>query len=148
MAKKAAPAKLTGGAGFRYEDQVAARLLLDMLGGTNSLGEAFGRIVHLDWQARDAGWHVDDLAVRSVAGTTERAAGLSIKSDRQVTASGFPQHFVTAVWEHWLGLGDARPLHRDQDTVVLVTGSLAAGVDTAWKKTSPCHSLANQKSLL
>ena len=35
---------------------VAARLLLDLLSGTNSLGSDFGRIVSVDWQARDAGW--------------------------------------------------------------------------------------------
>jgi hypothetical protein len=95
-----------------YEDWVAARLLLDMLGGTNSLGAGFGRIVHLDWQARDGGWHADDLAVSCAEGGTERATGLSIKSDRQVTSSGFPDHFVTAAWEHWLGAGGARPLRR------------------------------------
>ncbi len=63
MAKKKAPAKVTGGAGFRYEDHVAARFLVDLLYGTNTLGHEFGRIKRVDWQARDSGWLADDLAV-------------------------------------------------------------------------------------
>jgi len=63
MAKKKAPAQLTGGAGFRYEDYVAARFLLDLLGGTNSLGPDFGRVTRVDWQARDAGWLAEDLGI-------------------------------------------------------------------------------------
>src|SRR5438132_9486636 len=63
MAKKEAPAALTGGAGFNYEDYVAARFLIDLLAGTSSLGVAFGRLARVDWQARDAGWLIDDLAL-------------------------------------------------------------------------------------
>jgi hypothetical protein len=63
MAKKKAPAQLTDGAGFRYEDYVAARFLLDLLGGTNSLGPDFGRVTRVDWQARDAGWLAEDLSI-------------------------------------------------------------------------------------
>ena len=52
MAKKKAPAQLTDGAGFRYEDYVAARFLLDLLGGTNSLGPDFGRVTRVDSNSR------------------------------------------------------------------------------------------------
>ena len=61
--RQKAPVGLTGGEGFRFENSVAARFLLDLLSGTNSLGSEFGRIVRLDWQARDAGWLTEDLAV-------------------------------------------------------------------------------------
>jgi hypothetical protein len=54
-AQRKAPVRLTGNAGIRYENPVAARLLLDMLTGANSLGSDFGRITRVDWQARDAG---------------------------------------------------------------------------------------------
>jgi hypothetical protein len=89
MAKRKAPAKLTGGAGFRYEDLVAARFFLELLGGTNALGQDFGKVARVDWQARDADWLADDLAVTSNASSGKRAAGLSIKSNRQVTALVF-----------------------------------------------------------
>jgi hypothetical protein len=135
MAKEAAPVALTGGAGFHFEDHVAARLLLDMLAGINSLGHAFGRIRRLDWQAREAGWHLDDFGVVCDAEGRERCAGLSCKSNRQVTSSGFPEHFVEAAWEHWYGAAGARRLREDQDGVVLVTGELAEGVREAWDAT-------------
>jgi hypothetical protein len=38
MAQNMSPTKLTGGAGFRFEDHVAARLLLDMLGAPTDTG--------------------------------------------------------------------------------------------------------------
>ena len=58
--RRKAPVRLTGGAGTRYENPVAARFLLDMLAGLNSLGADFGRITRIDWQARDAEWLADD----------------------------------------------------------------------------------------
>ena len=82
--KEKGTAKLTGGAGFRYEDLVAARFLLDLLGGTNGLGQDFGRVTRVDWQARDAEWLADDLAISCITSDGARAAGLSIKSNRQV----------------------------------------------------------------
>src|SRR5262249_16521467 len=63
IVKKKAPVQATAGAGFRYEDAVAARFLLDLLGGTNALGVDFGRITRIDWQARDSGWLADDLVI-------------------------------------------------------------------------------------
>ena len=103
--RQKAPVGLTGGEGFRFENCVAARFLVDLLGGTNSLGNEFGRVVRVDWQARDAGWLADDLAItcKPIGPGGDRSAGLSIKSDRQVTASGFPLNFVAAIWAQWLG---------------------------------------------
>jgi hypothetical protein len=46
--KKKAPVHATGGGGFRYENSVGARFLLDLLGGTNTLGVDFGRLIRLD----------------------------------------------------------------------------------------------------
>src|SRR5262249_16928 len=135
MAKEAAPVALTGGAGFHFEDHIAARLLVDMLAGINSLGVPFGRVRRVDWQVREAGWHLDDLAVTCDADGRERCAGLSCKSNRQVTSSGFPANFVEAAWEHWHGAVNARRLREDQDAVVLVTGELAEGVREAWENT-------------
>jgi hypothetical protein len=114
---------------------VAARFLLDLLSGTNSLGIDFGRIVRVDWQARDAGWLADDLALTCASGPGgDRATGLSIKSNRQVTASGFPANFVAALWAQWLGVGTPRPLAGSHDALVLVTGELAQNVKAAWSR--------------
>jgi hypothetical protein len=134
--RQKAPVGLTGGEGFRFENSVAARFLLDLLGGTNSLGDDFGRVDRVDWQARDAGWLVDDLAITcKLTGTgDDRAAGLSIKSDRQMTAAGFPAGFAKTLWEQWLGIGTSRSLSRSTDTVVLAVGKLAQNVEAAWSR--------------
>jgi hypothetical protein len=55
----------------------------------------------------------------------DRNAGISIKSDRQVTASGFPESFVEIAWGQGLGPGPPRRIRDGSDGVVLVTGRLA-----------------------
>jgi len=85
-ARRKAPVRLTGGAGTRYENPVAARFLLDMLAGLNSLGADFGRVTRVDWQARDAEWLADDLALTCEPSSHERrSVGISIKSDQRRT---------------------------------------------------------------
>jgi hypothetical protein len=134
--RQKAPVGLTGGAGFRFENTVAARFLVDLLGGTSSLGADFGRVVRVDWQARDTGWLVDDLAITCKLTQTGdgQGAGLSIKSDRQVTASGFPAEFATALWAQWLGIGTSRALSSTADLMVLAVGQLGENVDAAWTR--------------
>jgi hypothetical protein len=53
--KKKAPVQLTAGAGFRNENCIAARFLLDLLARTNSPGEKLGKIERVQWQGRDLG---------------------------------------------------------------------------------------------
>jgi hypothetical protein len=137
MVKKKAPVKLTGGGGFVYEDHVAARLLLDMLAGTNSLGSDFGVVERINWQARDMGWLADDLVVSCKVTDRDRTIGLSIKSDRQVTSSGFPDSFVEIAWAQWLGVSTSRKLQDNADAMGLITGSLAAEVEMAWSGLLP-----------
>jgi hypothetical protein len=134
--RQKAPVGLTGGEGFRFENSVAARFLVDLLGGTNSLGSDFGTVVRVDWQARDAGWLVDDLAItcKLTGAGGERAAGLSIKSNRQVTASGFPADLAKALWAQRLGIGTSRAILSNTDVIVLVVGELAQNIGAAWSR--------------
>jgi hypothetical protein len=131
--KRKAPVKVTGGGGFRFENPVAARLLLDMLTGKNSLGADFGRVVGLHWQARDAGWLADDLAVtcQNTSGE-ERAAGLSVKTYQQLGRNGFHSDFSTIAWQQWLNHNTSRNFKRGIDAVGLVTGDLTDDVAAAW----------------
>jgi hypothetical protein len=132
-ARRKAPVRLTGGAGIRYENPVAARFLLDMLAGLNSLGSDFGRITRIDWQARDAGWLADDLALTCEPSSHERrSVGISIKSNQQVSTRGFPQDFVDLAWGQWLGSGTSRVFQRGHDAIVLVTPELPNGVKSDW----------------
>jgi hypothetical protein len=130
--KKKAPVQLTAGTGFRNENCIGARFLLDLLAGTNTLGVDFGKIDRLQWQGRDLGWLADDLVVECRASTGKRSAGISIKSDRQVTSSGFPPDFVGTAWAQWFGVKTERVLRGSDDAVVLMVGSLAHDVEDAW----------------
>ena len=132
-ARKKAPVRLTGGAGFRYENQVAARFLLDMLAGTNSLGADFGRVSRVDWQGRDEGWLADDLALSCETSTGEtRFVGISIKSDEQVTSAGFPADFVDIAWRQYLGRGTNRVFRPGVDAIAMITAELRGDVKAAW----------------
>lgn len=130
--KKKAPVQLTAGTGFRNENCIAARFLLDLLARTNPLGADFGKIDRLQWQGRDLGWLADDLVVECTASKGKRSAGISIKSDRQVTSSGFPPDFVGIAWAQWFGVKTERVLRGSNDAVVLMVGSLAHDVEDAW----------------
>lgn len=134
MTRRKAPVGLTGGSGFWFEDQLAARLLLDMLAGYFPLGVDFGRLTRLHWQAHEKGWLFDDLVGEFDAAGRNRTAGLSIKSDRQVTENGFPKEFGEAAWTQVLGLDGAHALEPEADAIVLVVGQLANSVDAAWTK--------------
>jgi len=132
VAKNRAPTALTGGKGFNFEDCVAARFLLDMLAGLRSIGPDYGRIIEVHWQVRDAGWLLDDLALTLEADEIRRTVAMSVKSHRQVTQAGFPDNFVTAAWEQWLGT-ESTVFVEGRDLLGLVTGKLANGVWEAWE---------------
>jgi hypothetical protein len=132
-ARRKAPVRLTGGAGIRYENPVAARFLLDMLAGLNSLGSDFGRITRIDWLARDAGWLADDLALACEPSSHERrSVAISIKTDKPVSTRGFRHDFVDLAWGHWLGRGTSRVFQREHDAIVLVTDELPNRVKSDW----------------
>ena len=115
-AARKAPVRLTGAAGTRYENSIAARFLVDMLAGLNSLGSEFGRITQIDWQARDAGWLADDLAVVLLlgglwlklgdpggwAGWAGMTGGSGICPSR-ADQSGTGHRWPVAMSQHWAG---------------------------------------------
>ncbi|HEY5337631.1 MAG TPA: hypothetical protein VIJ85_05480 [Rhizomicrobium sp.] len=73
--------KSSGGSAFLFEDEVCARFVVDMLGGTNLLGQdGFGAVVRLDRQVADQGWRADDVAVLCNSPIGQRTAAISIKS--------------------------------------------------------------------
>ncbi len=132
MVKKKAPVELTSGVGFDYEDHVTARFLLDLLGGTNSLGSDFGKVLRIDRQARESGWFADDLVVSFNTANGNRTAGFSIKRHKQVKESGFPNDFIAIAWSQWFEYGASRKLKDSNNALVLVTGDIASGVKSAW----------------
>ncbi|MCU0732843.1 MAG: hypothetical protein MUE84_14815 [Hyphomonas sp.] len=99
--KKVATTRSTSGAGFAFEDLVAADLLSKMLLDQTIDGIGCPGIGLLS-QAGAAGWQIDDLICigRDSAGTEHRLA-ISCKSNVQVSASGWPEDFAEAAWSMW-----------------------------------------------
>jgi hypothetical protein len=133
--KKKAPVGNTGGGGFSFENSVAARFLLDLLGSTHTLGvKNFGHVIRLDWQARDSGWLADDLVVTSQLGANSRTTAVSAKSGQSVTTQGFPPDFVQTIWAQWFQEGTSRIFRNTADVIVLVTGNGSDAAEEHWSR--------------
>ena len=132
MARAPAPVSVTGGAGFGYEDEVAAYFLAHFLAGRPPLDPGLGTVLAVDFQVRESGWLLDDLLVTCQPGDgSERRLAISAKRRRQVTRKGFPDQFVRDVWEQWL-CTISSVFVRGRDLLGLATGELADPVESAW----------------
>lgn len=99
LRKKTPPSlKSTSGAGFTFEDKVAAMLLCEMLMGVHSLGTAFGVIQKLERQAGD--WEpFDDLLLDIPNANGELIhCGGSVKSNRLVNTNGCDPELCAGMW--------------------------------------------------
>jgi hypothetical protein len=133
--KRKAPTGNTGGLGFSFENSVAARFILDLFGQTHTLGmKDFGKVVRLDWQARESGWLFDDLVITSALGAKSRTAAISVKSGQQVTVKGFPGDFVKTGWSQWFSDGTGRSIARTGDVIVLATGQGTTAAREPWDR--------------
>lgn len=132
MARKPKPPYATDGGGYSFEDAVATWFLLHMLSGRPPLGPALGQVLRVDWQAKE-NWLQDDLVLRLSGLTGDHHTAISVKSDRQVTESGWPEDFVRDAWEQWLE-SPSGGFQRDRDHLVLVVGELSRDVASAWNE--------------
>lgn len=131
MASAKAPVKLTGGGGFEFADRVAAFYFAQMLGGRLPLGPEHGTIAEVHFEVRDRGWLLDDLLLVLESGGSKRHCALSLKSNAQVTRSGFPQDFVAAIWEQRNASG-IPVFSPDRDLLALGVAAVAGTVKAAW----------------
>jgi hypothetical protein len=99
MAKKIAALKQTSGEGFAFEDKVVAYFLIHLLNGIYPFEEEFGLIEEIGLQKRSLGYLLDDVIIITKSSTSEYRFAFSIKSNKQITRSGFPKEFVSACWE-------------------------------------------------
>lgn len=134
MVKNEAPVSLTGGAGYSFEDEVAAWFLAHLLAGEILLEPLTGYPIAVDFQVRESGWLLDDLLITNRGREEEEhRCAVSVKRHSQVTSAGFPSDFVEAIWMQRLGLGLApTPFRQDQDFLCLATGQLADSVKSEW----------------
>ena len=132
MAKNVATPKETAGGGFTFEDKVSASFLLKMLAGECPLNSEDGQVEEVRFQKRVDGWHLDDLVLllrRPDNGKCSLA--VSVKSNAQITKTGFSPDFRDAVWEQKLHLG-TNPLDVTSYYFSLATPIIELEVKTAW----------------
>jgi hypothetical protein len=99
MARASAPTKSTGGGGYTFADKVAAAFLAQMLKRAFPLETELGPIVGLHFETRESGQVLDDFLLILQRGTDTTRCVISVKSNRQLTNSGFSQEFVADAWE-------------------------------------------------
>lgn len=125
MTDQVAPPKATGGWGFTYEDRVGANWTLRLLAGSAPLDPELGAPVRLRFQARFAGWSLDDLVAEfSTSGGTARAAA-SVKSGRVIKGFRAPGGFVKACWQRYLS-AEGEDFDPTRDRLLLITRDLTA----------------------
>lgn len=114
-----ATTRKTGGAGFDFEDQGNAWLMVKMLRGTHMPGINSAGI-GLQMQTGALGWDkIDDALIQCQEQNSElRQLAISYKSNVQVTASGLPSDFVTAAWSLWK---KDKPFRLGHDCLMLAT---------------------------
>jgi hypothetical protein len=80
--------ELTDGAGFTYEDAVAAHYLAEMLGGTTATALDARIVLRVSQQQSDFGEPLDDVIVDAVCLADGSVMRLSLQLKRSLTISG------------------------------------------------------------
>ena len=97
------PTFTSGGGGIDYEDYVVAYHLTMMLLQRTPLGNKFGAIQRVLWQAEDTGWLFDDVVVCNGNGMQ---AGISAKTDVHLNSNGFSDDFAKRAWTQYTSISD------------------------------------------
>jgi ABC-type transport system involved in cytochrome c biogenesis ATPase subunit len=128
-----ATTRSTAGPGFRFEDQVAAWLLLQALTGQELPGLK-GKVARLQMQVHALGWELDDILFTTDAGPDDiRYLAISCKSNEQVSAVGFPSDFIDRAWKQWDPVGP-HPMRRDADCLMLATRQRHNAFQATWSE--------------
>lgn len=120
----------TGGAGYDFEDLIAAWMMVKMLREIRLPGvEEFGTAIQ--WQAEVLGWEqIDDLLVTCVVEEEKKKQlAISCKSNMQVSGSGLPFDFLKNAWSLWI---KGEPFNKENDCMMLVQKGSNQNFFTAW----------------
>ena len=121
----------TSGAGFEFEDLIAAWQLVKALSGEQMPGVR-GVATKLQAQVATLGWRFDDLLLTGEAKGEPRRLAISAKGNQQVTASGLPSGFVTQAWEQWRD--PQGPFNRASDGLALVALGTLPTFEATWRE--------------
>ena len=119
----------TSGAGFEFEDLIAAWQLVKALSGEQIPGVGG---VQLQAQVSTLDWRFDDLLLTGEAKGGPRRLAISAKGNQQVSASGLPSGFVTQAWEQWRD--PQGPFNRASDGLALVTLGTHPKFQATWRE--------------
>ena len=90
--------KSASGAGFSFEDKVAAALMAEMLAGQRSHGDGYSVMTRIERQANDWEPFGDILVtVPNESGESCKIGG-SVKSNRQINTNGANAEFCAGIW--------------------------------------------------
>src|SRR5271170_6450196 len=118
--RESSSAAATGGKGYTFADRVAAGFLVQMLARAFPLEAALGFISELHFETKESGRNLDDLhLVLQTSGGNARWS-VSVKSNRQLSGSGFNKTLVGDLWADWRG-GSGASFDADSDLFGLVT---------------------------
>jgi hypothetical protein len=96
--QKAPSLKSASGAGFSFEDKVAASLMAEMLAGQRSFGSDYAVTARIERQANDWEPFGDILVtVPDESGESCKIGG-SVKSNRQINTNGANAEFCAGIW--------------------------------------------------
>jgi hypothetical protein len=132
MPRESAPTKATGGGGYTFADKVAAGFLVQLLRRTFPVEPEFGPIAGVHFEARDAGLLLDDLLLELKRGSGTTRCAISVKSNRQLTKTGFNDDFVRDAWEQWNG-ADGSSFNREADLLGLIVGVMDNPTLEEWR---------------
>jgi ATPase family associated with various cellular activities (AAA) len=125
--------ELTGGAGFTYEDAVAAQYLAAMVGGTTAAALDARVVQRVAQQQADFGEPLDDLIVdaASLADGTVMRLSLQVKRSLTISEAETNSDFREVIQRSWQTL--QKPDFREHvDRVGAVTGSVAEETSRAF----------------
>lgn len=123
--------ELTGGAGFTFEDAVAARYLAAMIAGTTAAALDARVVQRVAQQQADFGEPLDDLIVDAASLADGTVMRLSLQVKRSLTISEANSDFREVIQRSWQTL--QKPDFREYvDRVGAVTGSVAEETSRAF----------------
>jgi hypothetical protein len=128
MAKGTASIKSTGGGGFRYEDYVGSRFVISMLSGEPVSDLIDGEITSVSFQNQSLGWKLDDLLLTTKTGPVQKKYSFSIKSNKQITTSGFPYDFTVKCREQYFDTSPNRIFDSSRDHLGIIFPTVSADV--------------------
>lgn len=125
--------KQTSGAGFVFEDKVAAYFLGYILDRADPFLDLSGRVQEIHFQTRRNGWVVDDLLLVLSNGNESFKVAVSSKSNDQVNANGLNSGSLREFWATYLNI-DSNVFDKDKDYLCLVMAPLRNEVSDTFSR--------------